>query len=168
LAWTEHLPHSNTGGIEALGGICRDAAVNLCTLRDITAKSRLKPGSKPDHSEYEELKQLVDIKAETEKLQRYILGLALVAITYFDGKTLNLRQGCQLVSAADKPMSRVLVNSNGTETPLEIDRDAAIAYAVVTAEAFGVGQDWGPVVFEVDTAKATLKKSKKEQDQEKS
>ena len=50
-------------------------------------------------------------------LQRYLLGLSLVAMTYFDGKTFNLRQGCQLVAIPDKPMTRMLIRADGTETP---------------------------------------------------
>ena len=79
------------GGVEARGGICRTSTLNLCTLREITAKNN----------------------DDTPRLQRYILGLALVAMTYFDGKTLNLRQGCQLVASPDKPMSRTQVFADG-------------------------------------------------------
>lgn len=153
------------GGIEAIGGICRDAAVNLCTLRDILSKSRPKANSKPSEAEFEVLIDSKEIKAATQQLQRYILGLALVAITYFDGKTLNLRQGCQLVNDPAKPIKRVLVSSDGTEAPFEVDRDGAIAYAAAAATAFGVGADW-TVAFDVKAAKATLKKNKNEQEQE--
>jgi CRISPR-associated protein Csb1 len=148
------------GGIEARGGICRDAAINLCTLRDIVAKSRPKPESKPEKPDYEELTEPEDIRAETKTLQRYILGLAMVAITYFDGKTLNLRQGCLLVGVADKPMMRVLVDPDGAEKPFDIDREGAISYATAAAEAFGVGPDWGAVEFDFKAAKAALKKTK--------
>jgi len=127
------------GGIEARGGICRDASLNLCTLRDIVSTG----------------------VQETLALQRYILGLSLVAMTYFDGKTLNLRQGCQLVAAPDKPMTRVLVNADGSETPFEIDRGAAVEYAAETATRFGVGPDHTDVTFDIKAAKAALKKTAK-------
>jgi len=126
------------GGVEALGGICRDASLNLCTLRDITSKN----------------------KSQTQALQRYILGLSLVAMTYFDGKTLNLRQGCQLVAMPEKPMSRMLMDSDGTETTFEITRESAIAYAAAVAETFGVGPDHMDVQFNAKTAKDSLKKDK--------
>jgi CRISPR-associated protein Csb1 len=126
------------GGIEAHGGICRDASLNLCTLRDIVSTTA----------------------AETQKLQRYILGLALVALTYFDGKTLNLRQGCQLVGVPDKPMTRTLVNADGTETSFNITRESAVAYALEAAKAFGVGPDRTDVQFNAKTAKDSLKKDK--------
>jgi CRISPR-associated protein Csb1 len=128
------------GGIEARGGICREASLNLCTLRDIITSE----------------------DKEKEKLQRYLLGLALVALTFFDGKTLNLRQGCQLVADKDKPMTRLLVLADGTEKPFTIDRDTAIEYAKATAEAFGVGPDHADATFDVKAAKAALKKSKKD------
>ncbi len=129
------------GGIEARGGIRRDASINLCTLRDLR-------GATDD---------------ETAKLQRYILGLALVAITYFDGKTFNLRQGCQLVGAKDKPMTRQLVHADGNESPFNIDPAEALAYAAETAKDFGIGEDRENVEFDPKLAKAALKKTKKDE-----
>ena len=130
------------GGIEARGGICRDASLNLCTLRDIVSTS----------------------SNETLILQRYVLGLALVVITYYDGKTLNLRQGCQLVAVPNKPMTRNLMNADGTETPFEIDRDGALAYASAVSKAFVVGDDHTDARFDPKLAKAALKKTKKDQE----
>lgn len=130
------------GGIEARGGICREASLNLCTLRDIVSTS----------------------SSETLTLQRYLLGLALVAITYFDSKTLNLRQGCQLVSIPNKPMTRTLINADGTETPFEIDRNGALEYASAVAKAFVVGDDHTNARFEPKLAKAALKKTKKDEE----
>jgi CRISPR-associated protein Csb1 len=126
------------GGIQAHSGICRDASLNLCTLRDIVSTNDEK----------------------TLALQRYILGLSLVALTYFDGKTLNLRQGCQLVGVPEKPMTRTLVNADGTEKPFEMTRESAITYAVEAAKAFGVGPDHPDVQFNAKTAKESLKKDK--------
>jgi CRISPR-associated protein Csb1 len=123
------------GGIEARGGVCRDASLNLCTLRDISSTDQEK----------------------TLALQRYILGLSLVALTYFDGKTFNLRQGCQLVACPDKPMTRILINADGTETAFDIDRDSALAYAEATAKEFGVGDDHNDVMFSPERAKSALK-----------
>lgn len=128
------------GGIEARGGVCRDASLNLCTLRDIGGTD----------------------KDTTLTLQRYLLGLALVALTYFDGKTLNLRQGCQLVAIPDKPMTRTLISADGTETPFEIDPYGALAYAEVAAKSFVVGDDREDAIFDPELAKATLKKARKD------
>ena len=132
------------GGIEALGGICRDCSLNLCTLRDIAASSAL----------------------ETQKLQRYILGLSLIAITYFDGVTLNLRQGCQLVAVPGKPIVRVSVNADGTETEFVIDRQSAIDYASAVAAEFGIGGDRVDVTFDVKAAKAARKSAKKDNEKQ--
>jgi CRISPR-associated protein Csb1 len=129
------------GGIEARGGVCRDASLNLCTLRDI--------GSADKH--------------ETLALQRYILGLSLVALTYFDGKTLNLRQGCQLVAIPERPITRTVISADGRETPFDIDRDSVLAYAEVAAGAFVVGDDREDATFSPGLAKAALKKTKKDE-----
>lgn len=131
------------GGVEARGGICRTATLNLCTLREIT-------GKKED---------------DTSRLQRYILGLALVAMTYFDGKTLNLRQGCQLVAAPNKPLTRTLVFADGAEKPFEINRDTALAYAAQAAMEFGVGDDRTDAKFDPKLGKAALKKTKKDEEE---
>jgi CRISPR-associated protein Csb1 len=128
------------GGIEARGGICRDASLNLCTLRDIRGTDQI----------------------NTLALQRYILGLSLVAMTYFDGKTFNLRQGCQLVACPERPMTRILMNSNGTEEAFDVDRDSALAYAEAAATGFGVGDDYQDVEFSPELAKAALKKTKRD------
>jgi len=134
------------GGIEALGGICRDASLNLCTLRDIESTSM----------------------ENTRKLQRYVLGLSLVAITYLDGKVLNLRQGCQLVAIQDKPMNRVTINADGTEAVFEIDAKSALRYAAKVAADFIVGPDRVDVSFDAKAAKADRKKPKKAKEEDNS
>lgn len=131
------------GGIEARGGIRRDASLNLCTIRDIAGAN---PG-------------------DTQKLQRYVLGLALVALTYFDAKTLNLRQGCQLVGVEDKPMTRVSITADGSEKSFEIDRNSAIEYARAVAGEFVVGDDRTDEKFDPKLAKAALKKTKKDEEE---
>ncbi len=107
------------GGVVPRSGIVREAALNLATLRDISTTDA----------------------QETTKLQRYILGLALVAITYFDGRTLNLRQGCHLVAVPNESMTRTIIMADGTEEEFDITREEAIAFAMAAAEAFGVGPD---------------------------
>jgi CRISPR-associated protein Csb1 len=143
------------GGIEATGGICRDASLNLVTLRDIVAIVRKKTGKQVDIDKEKS-------REETEKLQRYILGLSLVAMTWFDGKTLNLRQGCQLVAEPGKPMTRVCIFPDGTEPDFEIDRDLAVEYAQRAAEAFVVGKS-EDATFDPKKAKEALKKKTTEE-----
>ena len=133
------------GGIEARGGIRRDASLNLCTLRDIVSTD----------------------EEQTLALQRYILGLSLVALTYFDGKALNLRQGCQLVAIPEKSMTRTFVNADGSETPFEVDRDSALVYAEAAAKEFVIGEDRDDARFDPKLAKAALKKTKKDEEESK-
>ena len=133
------------GGIEARGGVCRDASLNLCTLRDIGSTD----------------------KDKTIALQRYILGLSLVALTYFDGKTLNLRQGCQFVAIPDKPMTRTRISADGSEATVDLDRDSALAYAEAAANAFVVGDDRDDATFDPGLARAALKKTRKDEGESK-
>lgn len=137
------------GGIEAKGGICRDASLNLVTLRDIVTIA--KKSGKQEEIDKEKSRE------ETLKLQRYLLGLALVSLTWFDGKTLNLRQGCQLVAVPGKAMTRVCMRADGTETEFQIDRDSAVEYAKKTAEAFSVGAGY-VANFDPKKAKEALRK----------
>lgn len=127
------------GGVIARGGIVREASLNLATLRDITTPD-------PD---------------EAIKLRRYLLGLALVALTYFDGKTLNLRQGCQLTGKPDEPMTRTLINADGTEEGFEITRNGAIAFAAAAAKAFGVSDEPRETVFDPKLAAKAAKDAAK-------
>ena len=138
------------GGIEARGGICREASLNLVTLRDTVAVTTKEGGSATDIDKERS-------KIQTLALQRYLLGLALVSLTWHDSKVLNLRQGCQLVGVPEKPMSRCCINCDGSEHPFEIDRDLAIEYAKVTAKEFGVGPA-REGVFDPKKAKEALKK----------
>jgi CRISPR-associated protein Csb1 len=137
------------GGIEAKGGICREASINLVTLRDIVTivkRESNKQGWDKEKS-----------REETRKLQRYVLGLSLVSLTWFDGRTLNLRQGCQLVAVPEKPVTRVYIKSDGTEAAFDIDKDLAVEYAKRAAEAFGVGEN-REATFDPKRAKEALKK----------
>lgn len=64
------------GGIEAKGGIRRDASLNLVTLRDIVTIRKRKSGKQEEIDKEESRK-------ESQKLQRYLLGLSLVSLTWF-------------------------------------------------------------------------------------
>lgn len=143
------------GGIEAKGGICRDASLNLVTLRDIVTIVKKKSGEKEEVDKQKS-------REESLKLQRYLLGLALVSLTWFDGKTLNLRQGCQLVAVPGKPMARLCVSADGTDTEFQIDRDSAVEYAKETAKVFGVGKA-REARFDPKKAKDALKKKSSEE-----
>ena len=128
------------GGVIAEGGVRREATVNLATVRELRAGES---GG-----------------ADANKaLQRYVLGLALVAVTHLDGKSMNLRQGCQLVGHG--PAERKVVNADGSESPFELTAAGAVAFAEAAASAFGVGEDRA-VSFDKKAANAALATSSKE------
>ncbi len=116
----KHNPASAThGGVIALGGIRRDATLSLAALRLLRAG--------PDAD-------------KTRKLQRYILGLSLVAFT---ANTSNyLRQGCMLVRNPAKAGENefVEVYPTGERKPCPIDHQEVLKYAKSVAQAFGVGE----------------------------
>lgn len=128
-----HVPATAThGGVIAQGGIRRDASLSLAALR---------------------LLQAGDDKDKTLALQRYVLGLSLVALTatvasYF-------RQGCNLVPDVDKPREFSLVHGNGRREPASVDHEAALEFAKVAGKAFGVGPD-KVVAFDKELAKKDL------------
>lgn len=136
-----HNPASGShGGVIATGGIRRDATLSLAAMQ------LLKAG---------------DDAERTLELRRYVLGLALVALT--SNTSSYLRQGCNLVLDPDKPREFVEVYRDGRRAPASISHDDAIAFAATTAEAFGVG-DSRTVGFDKAKAKkdvAVKEKAKK-------
>jgi CRISPR-associated protein Csb1 len=134
------------GGILVRGEIVRSVSLNLVGLRKLRATS-------PE---------------QTLILQKYILGLCLVAISApidFD-----LRQGCHLVIDTDGKHISQLVYNNGKRADFSVDSDAVLAYATTAAAAFGVGENralafdskmLGARLKKVATDKAEKKKPKK-------
>jgi CRISPR-associated protein Csb1 len=113
-----HVPASGShGGVVADGGIRRDATLSLSALRMLVAGAEAE---------------------RTRKLQRYILGLALVAFTA--PQRGYLRQGCNLVADPDRPREFVVVHSDGKREPAILVHDDAVAFAKAAAQAFGVGE----------------------------
>lgn len=129
-----HNPASGAhGGVIATGGIRRDATLSIGALQLLN--------SEDDDS--------------TIKLRRYVLGLALVALTAHTSS--YLRQGCNLVIDPDKPREFVEVFRDGRREPASISHDDAINYAGAAAEAFGVGES-RTVQFDKKKAKDDVKK----------
>ena len=89
-----------------------------------------------------------------DPLRRYILGLALVAITHEHEHT--LRDGCDLICDVKHPLSWQLANPRKGFEPAEISHDAALAYAKKAATAFGVGPSLSGE-FEPEKLKDALK-----------
>ncbi len=102
------------GGIQVNGDIVRDASLNLVSLRHLR-------GADTD---------------ETLKLQRYILGLCLVAMAA--EPDLNLRQGCLLTLNPGKPPSSQTVSRDGTRTDTTLGPKETAEFAKLAAEDFGV------------------------------
>lgn len=101
------------GGVVARGPIIRDVTINLVALRRLNAAS------------------------DADKLQRYILGLSLVAATEpLDG---FLRQGCLLVPKQDQPVGWEQVARTGVRTKVDLTNVEARRLAAKWAGEFGVG-----------------------------
>lgn len=124
------VPATNAhGGVVAKGPIIRDVTINLIALR------RLSGGT------------------ESRALQRYILGLILVAATEpMDG---FLRQGCLLVPQQPAQGGWEQVTRTGERSAVPLDNAQARVLARQWAEAFGVGPA-RTVKFGKDLAKADL------------
>lgn len=134
------IPSSWThGGVILLDGgeIRRDAHLNLIAIRALSAGE--------DNA--------------TRKLQRYILGLALVVMTApLEG---NLREGCLLVRDEDRPPRMELVYVSGQRDSFELSHEEAKKFADLAAKEFGVGES-KTFKFQSDLAKKHLAKSKDE------
>jgi len=132
------------GGVIAREGIRREATLNLIALRALGAGS-----GEP-----------------TRKLQRYILGLALIA--FLAPAELYLRQGCLLVGSQEKKPEKAAVRRDGSREPLTLTEADAAEFARLAANGFGVDAareaafDAGVVkkAFE-DSQKKDKKKGKK-------
>ena len=130
------------GGVVARGGIRRESVLNLIALRALGGGE----------------------EETTLKLRRYILGLALVALTA--PLDLFLREGCLLVTSSDERVTRKVVSRDGSRVDLVIDAAAALAYAEVAAKAFVVGPSWR-ATFQGEAVQAAAKAKKEKKDKEK-
>lgn len=115
-----HVPAPKAlGGILVHGEIRKEATLNCVVLRSLAATTN----------------GMIDTD-RTLKLRRYILGLALVALT--KPMAHNLRQGCLLVGVEDKPAEWKLVYSNGKRETFQLLHQDALEYAKNAAGKFGV------------------------------
>jgi CRISPR-associated protein Csb1 len=124
------------GGVVARGGVRRESVLNLVALRALSA----------------------DSPEATRALQRYILGLALVALTA--PLELFLREGCLLVPSAEEGATREVVSRSGDRTPFAVSADSALEFARSAAAAFGVGPAWPEAAFDGELVKAAAKAKK--------
>jgi CRISPR-associated protein Csb1 len=125
-----HVPATGShGGVIATGGIRRDVTLSVAALRLLAAGNDA---------------------AQTLTLRRYVLGLALVALTA--PPQTFLRQGCNLVPDVDHPRTTTLVTADGTRNDLPLTHAQALEFARAAAKEFGVGAPHS-VRFESDLAK---------------
>jgi len=137
-----HAPASRShGGIIATGGVRREAVLHLAGLRVIRSGDA----------------------STTEKLQRYLLGLGLVALTAPPAN--YLRSGCNLVPVHAKPATLEVVKVDGSREVFTCTVDAAMTFARDSAKAFGVGPamsvDFASDKANEDLAEVDKKKAKK-------
>jgi CRISPR-associated protein Csb1 len=135
-----HVPASGShGGVIATGGIRRDASLHLVALRLITVGEN---------------------KERTLALRRYILGLALTALTASPSG--YLRQGCNLVQDAGKKRTFEAVFNDGRRESITLEHKGALAYAKATAKEFGIDPDRNikdpdrEVIFDKELAKKDI------------
>lgn len=130
------------GGVLAKGAIERDVTINLVALRGIRGKDA----------------------TETTEVQRYLLGLALLAATA--DLELFLREGCLLRCANDDAWTEVPRRGDPTEVSLP-KHDQLVVYAMAAAQPFkakwpdGLKKDNKPVLeheFDLAEAKKLLTK----------
>lgn len=111
-----HVPvPAGPGGVLVHGEIRREAILSLAGLRAVGPKG-----------------------ADGDALRCYLLGLALVAMTY--NQEHNLRQGCLLVCDNQQKAKWQLVRHDGARDPFEPDHKAALSFAEEAARNFGVEQ----------------------------
>lgn len=70
-----------------------------------------------------------------DALRRYVLALALVAISY--DRPHDLRQGCLLVKDPDSPSRWDVVLNDGSRQEVSPDAGALLAFAQKAADGFG-------------------------------
>lgn len=110
------------GGVQLTptGSIRRDTTINLAALRRLAV---LEPDGKL-------------CADRTKDLRRYILGLALVALTAPSDPF--LRQGCNLVPDSDKPREVKLVSIDGCRDDVTLSHKAALEYTREAVRKFGI------------------------------
>jgi CRISPR-associated protein Csb1 len=117
------LSSKTPGGVQlvpAIGSIRRDATVGLPALRRLAV-----------------LEDNGSLSAErTKALRRYILGLAIVALTAPPESF--LRQGCNLVPDYEKPREFQLVNYDGTRVDLVLSHEESLQFAMDARMAYGI------------------------------
>jgi CRISPR-associated protein Csb1 len=123
------------GGVQVHGEIRQVAMINLVALRTLTADMNLK---------------------------RYLLGLALVAMSFRDQTTFNLREGCLLRAATSDDFDGIWkkVDFDGTEAAVPVTHEQAMEYAKLVVSKIQF-DSVGDAEFDKELGEAWLKVDKK-------
>jgi CRISPR-associated protein Csb1 len=123
------------GGVQVKGEIRQEAMVNLVALRTL---------------------------ADAINLKRYLLGLALVALSFRDQTSFNLREGCLLKAATPEDFDGKWksVNFDGTEADVDLTHLQACEYAQLAVQNVPL-KAVKPSQFDRATVEAWLKIEKK-------
>ena len=118
-------PYTAKGGVLVKGEITRNARLNIRGIRALRGANT----------------------EETAKLQQYVLGLGLFALTV--PASGDLREGCNLVATRT---TYSVFNEDGMRSDIELKHEDVIAFAKQAAKVFGVD---APMVFIYDPKAAT-------------
>lgn len=123
------------GGVLVRGEIRQEAIINLVALRTLTLDMGVK---------------------------RYLLGLALVALSYRDQQCFNLREGCLLRAGGERDYDGTWksVKFDGTDEAETINHGVALEFARFAARGMKL-ETTKPDEFDTETAEAWLKIEKK-------
>ena len=114
-----HVPASGAlGGVIATNGTRRDSTLHLSALRMLAVGKD---------------------EEKSKALRRYILGLALTALT--STRQSYLRQGCNLVPDPQSPREFSVVFNDGRREDANIKDTDAVEYAKTVAKDFGLDSD---------------------------
>jgi hypothetical protein len=103
-----------------------------------------------------------DAEQRLLRLRRYILGLALVALTQRDGQQFNLREGC-LLRVRESSVWKA-VPFEGEETGISVDADVALTFAQAASKNFRVQTFERAFVFDKEKANKWLALKKDDRD----
>ena len=125
------------GGVSLLreSRIIREAVLSLSALRRVRA-----------------------LEKDPEQLQRYILGLALIAIT--SRQDPFLRMGCELTPDPDQPGTWELITSDGKRQEFDAGQSSTLEYAKEAAGKFVVGPS-KEVTFDKEKAREKINDAQK-------
>ncbi len=103
----------NKGGVLVKGEITRNVRLNLRGIRRLCGVNT----------------------EETERLQNYVLGLGLFALTY--AASGDLREGCNLVTTSSRYSTFA---EDGTRSDISLKHEDVLVFAKKAAKEFGVGE----------------------------